>query len=141
MSVVRVFNRQRGHRVDSKRLAALATRAFPHALAVRTRPDVPLAGLDLVEVSIVSDGAIARVHGDFFDDPTPTDVITFDHGEILVSADTALENSARFDTSQEDELALYIIHGLLHLAGWEDDENEETVAMSMHQDAILQKVL
>ena len=45
-----------------------------------------------------------------------TDVITFQHGEIFVSVETAQRQAARF----EAEIKLYIVHGLLHLHGFDD---------------------
>lgn len=94
------------------------------------------------ELSLVflTDPALAQLHADFLDDPTITDVITFEGnpalgtaGEICVSADAALRHvrpkgpalnsqlsalntSAAFST----ELTLYVVHGWLHLAGYDD---------------------
>ena len=99
--------------------------------------DAPLLVLPEIEVSVVSDDEIARVHGDFLGDATPTDVITFHHGEILVSADTAARQGAEHGQDIDTELALYVIHGLLHLAGWEDDDPDEQKAMHRVQDEIL----
>ena len=67
----------------------VAADALALCLASRGPGDAPLGELGEIEVSLVSDEDIARVHGEFMDDPTPTDVITFQHGEILVSLDTA----------------------------------------------------
>ena len=53
----------------------------------------PLTVIDSLEVSIVSDAEIAKVHEKFMDDPSPTDVITFDYGEIISSVETALRAS------------------------------------------------
>ena len=49
--------------------------------------------------------------------PGPTDVITFEHGEIIVSATTAERQARREDETLDRELARYIIHGVLHLNG------------------------
>ena len=95
------------------------------------------------ELSLVflTDQALAKIHADFMNDPTATDVITFEGdataglaGEICVSADTA----ARFVGAALDaargrprgtpllqgdfsaELTLYLVHGWLHLAGYDD---------------------
>ena len=60
-------------------------------LCVReSKESSPLKELDSVEISIIDDKQIAKVHGEFMNDPSPTDVITFDYGEILVSAETCL---------------------------------------------------
>ena len=104
-------------------------------------PDSPLTQIDSLEVSIVSDPAIARVHEKFMDDPNPTDVITFDYGEIISSADTALRESNERGVSIERELALYIIHGMLHLAGYRDKTSEEFELITELQEKILTESL
>lgn len=54
--------------------------------------------------------------------PGPTDVITFQHGEIFVSVETAQRQAEAFRTSLNYELRLYLVHGLLHLYGFDDQE-------------------
>jgi probable rRNA maturation factor len=63
---------------------------------------------------------MAELHRRFFQEPGPTDVITFQHGEIVISTETAQSQARRFSTSLEHELRLYIAHGLLHLRGFDD---------------------
>lgn len=101
---------------------------------------VPLALLERVEISVIDDAAIAAVHGEFMDDPTATDVITFHHGEILVSYDTARERAAEIGHETLRELLLYVIHGLLHLNGHDDHETAERQRMHRIQDGILDAV-
>ena len=81
------------------------------------------------ELSIVfmTDAALAQVHADFLDDPTTTDVITFEGnpavgtaGEICVSADTAAAYAKEHGRDFSAELTLYLVHGWLHLAGYDD---------------------
>lgn len=82
------------------------------------------------ELSIVllTDAALARLHDQFLQDPTITDVITFEGdpafgtaGEICVSADAARRQVGRPDQrALSAELMLYIAHGWLHLAGYDD---------------------
>jgi len=67
------------------------------------------------------------LHARFFDDPAPTDVITFPGdlelsaaGEICVCADLAQDYAAQHDGDFARELALYLLHGYLHLAGYDD---------------------
>ena len=104
-----------------------------------------LGGCPAGELSVVflTDPALAKIHADFMDDPTATDVITFEGdpvaslaGEICVSADTAARyvgllegrspdrpRSVRKPTLQDNfaaELTLYVVHGWLHLAGYDD---------------------
>lgn len=114
--------------------------ALPLALEYPAHGGGVLADLEEVEVSIVSDEVIAQVHEDFMDIPGATDVITFEHGEIVISAETAREYGTRYGNSFERELMLYIIHGLLHLAGHEDEDAEERAEMEKIQTRILEQV-
>jgi probable rRNA maturation factor len=91
------------------------------------------------ELSLVflTDDALAKLHADFLYDPRPTDVITFEGdsahgtaGEICVSVDAALRQIAAHGPAQQRrqnvrarfsaELTLYVVHGWLHLAGYDD---------------------
>jgi probable rRNA maturation factor len=80
-----------------------------------------------LSLAFMTDAKLAKLHGDFLDDPTTTDVITFEGqpefgvaGEICVSADTARAYSKTHDRDFSSELTLYIVHGWLHLAGYDD---------------------
>tara|TARA_B100000530_G_scaffold233102_1_gene150989 strand:+ start:910 stop:1350 length:441 start_codon:yes stop_codon:yes gene_type:complete len=111
-------------------------------LCVReSKESAPLKELDSVEISIIDDKQIAKVHGEFMDDPSPTDVITFDYGEILVSAETALSNAEEMQVSLENEVLLYIIHGMLHLGGYLDDSSAGFNEMKSLQEMILDSCL
>lgn len=115
--------------------------ALPLCRAQAKSPEAPLMHLDEIEFSIISDDEMTRVHSEFMDDPTPTDVITFHHGEILVSADTALRQGGEHGQSLDRELALYMIHGLMHLGGWDDHDTEEAAEMARQQEAVLRQVI
>ena len=134
---VTLFNHQRAHKTTPRWIQKLARAALPAIIAAAKTTDAPLLSLAEIEVSIVSDEEIARVHADFLGDPTPTDVITFHHGEILVSADTAARQGAEHGQDVDLELALYVVHGLLHLAGWEDHDPAEQTQMHRLQEGIL----
>jgi probable rRNA maturation factor len=134
---IQLFNHQRTHKVSKRWLEKIAAVALPKCMAAAKSDEPPLLSLEEIEVSIVSDARISKVHADFLGDASPTDVITFHHGEILISADTALRQGADHQQSVDQELALYIVHGLLHLAGWNDEEPEEQAEMHRLQESIL----
>lgn len=138
---VAIYNRQRKHRCDLTWLRDAVNRAVPLCLGHLKSGDAPLSNLAEVEASIVSDRAIARVHADFLDDPTPTDVITFHHGEIIVSADTAAREGPAHGQTFDHELCLYLIHGLMHLAGWDDHDPAEAAEMKRRQESVLAAVV
>ena len=81
------------------------------------------------ELSLVflTDAALAQLHADFLDDPSATDVITFEGdaalglaGEVCVSVDTARGYAKAHQRDFATELTLYVVHGWLHLAGFDD---------------------
>lgn len=138
---LRIYNRQKAHSIPLPWLRKVGKAALPGCFAEIKSADAPLASLPEIEITIVDDADIARVHGDFLDDPTPTDVITFHHGEILISADTAERQGREHGQSVNREVALYLVHGLMHLAGWDDHEADEAREMAERQEKILQAAL
>jgi len=138
---ISVHNRQRKVRVALPWLQRFAPVAFAECLAHPAHGETPLPRLGEVEVTLVSDATIARVHRDFMDIPGATDVITFEHGEIVISAETARLNAAQYGRALDEELALYIVHGLLHLNGYEDKEPAAAARMHRLQERILAECL
>ncbi len=122
----------------SHRSKALATpdepaRALFRALAATGL--FPISPGDL-SIAFVDDRAIARIHDEFMGDPSPTDVITFPGdpemdfaGEIVVSVDRARARAIELGLPFSRELALYLVHGWLHLAGLRDGTGTERKAM------------
>jgi len=108
--------------------AAEVRSAIAAALVHGGRPDLELA------VVFVSDAELARMHGEWLDDPSPTDVIGFDLGadeqageerggpqaELYVSAERARAVARARGGDERRELALYLVHGALHLCGFDD---------------------
>jgi len=131
-----ISNRQRGVPFDRPFIARMALAAHPSCLAALRTDSAPLAGLTVIDVAILSDRKIGRVHREFFDDSSPTDVITFQHGEILLGAGVVAENAKRFGRSADEEAALCVIHGLLHLAGWDDLLATDAKKMAVRQEQI-----
>lgn len=95
---------------------------------------------DEVTIHFVSKEEITKLHGDFFDDPTPTDCISFPIdppgdtksgytilGEIFVCPEVAIDYVDGGDPYRE--ITLYVIHGLLHLMGYDDIEEEDQIIM------------
>jgi len=82
----------------------------------------------VVSVAIVDDPTIAALHDRYLDDPAPTDVLSFvletgpEHleGEVVVSYDTAVARAKQLRVPVTTELLLYVVHGTLHLVGYDD---------------------
>ena len=91
-------------------------------------------------VVLVSDRKISTVHQQFMGIAAATDVITFQHGEIVVSVETAAKQAIEFETDLLQELRLYIAHGFLHLAGYDDHSEDGFREMAKVQNELVAKV-
>lgn len=135
MRPVAVANHHPRLKVDRREVARVIATLDDNHEALATRGSV-LANDGELSLVFLTDAALAQLHEQFLDDPTVTDVITFEGnpslgtaGEICVSVDAALrqlpaQNSARDTESARQafsrELTLYVVHGWLHLAGYDD---------------------
>lgn len=68
----------------------------------------------------VSPTESSRLHLRFSKDPTPADVLAFHHGEIVVCPAVAAELHRMHRLTLQEEVLTYLLHGLLHLAGYRD---------------------
>ena len=134
-------NRQRAVRLDLAWLRRFAPLALEKCREVSDDGKFALKGLDEISVAIVSDRMIARLHVEFMGIPGATDVITFEHGEIVMSAPTAALYAAEHGHRVEQELALYTIHGLLHLNGFDDATSRDAARMQKVQTRVLKECL
>ena len=123
------------------RVRLLTAAALAECEAEGIAPGAPLEALEEIEVSIVSDRAIAGVHRRFMDIAGATDVITFEHGEIVIGAGTAERYAREHGQRLEDEIGLYIIHGILHLNGHDDLTEPAASRMKTAQAAVLRRVV
>lgn len=100
-----------------------------------------------LSIAFITDEIIAQVHEKFMEDSDATDVITFpadSHmnfaGEIIVSVDHALRRSRELSEPFSRELSLYLIHGWLHLAGYDDKTKDDRAAMRVAEQKALEIV-
>jgi len=134
---VTVRNLQRKMPINAVDLEKFAARAVKLCLQVPRKWAMDLEQLREVSVLVVSDRRIASLHRQFMHESGPTDVITFRHGEIFVSAETARRNARRFGNSLLREVRLCIVHGLLHLHGFDDRNETGARKMKILQERIL----
>ncbi len=97
---------------------------------------------DTVGIILVNDRQIARFNENFHKTPGPTDILTFHYpelegGELTISVERAVEHAKRYRTSPGRELALYIVHGILHLHGYDDRTPHQRVRMRAAERRIL----
>lgn len=85
-----------------------------------------------VSIAVVDDPKIHELNRQYLAHDYPTDVLSFVleaqpgelEGEVIVSADTAARMAESFHWTADDELLLYVIHGTLHLVGYDDLDDE-----------------
>lgn len=130
-------HRSRAVDYDQHRVESVVATALPLCLREAVRLPGPLTSLTQIEISVVGRRRMAAIHREFLGIFGATDVITFPYGEILICADVAAERSEEFELSTTDELALYAIHGLLHLAGLDDLTPRDARRMNQTQSRIL----
>jgi probable rRNA maturation factor len=135
-----VRNLQRKRAVNVHDLQQFAQRAAAACLSLPGKTETDLAKLSEVSILIISDQKMAALHRGFMNEAGPTDVITFQHGEIFISADTAQGNAKRFGNSLRSELRLYAVHGLLHLHGFGDHDAASSGKMRAAEKKVLSKV-
>ncbi len=90
-----------------------------------------------LSLAVVDDATSHRLNRQFLSHDYPTDVLSFLlesdagwlEGEVIVSADTAERVSGEYGWETEDELLLYVVHGVLHLVGYDDHAEPERQRM------------
>ena len=137
---IEVRNLQRTVRISRRRLQRFAeiacTLVWKHK-----RPEAEIASVPAISVLIVGDRRMAALHKEFCGFAGPTDVLTFQHGEIVISADTAATQARMFHTNVTAEIQLYMLHGLLHLAGFDDATPSKRRQMHQLQRKLMTTVL
>jgi len=106
--------------------------------------------LSELTISFIDDASIHEVNREYLNHDYPTDIITFDYseknktfieGEILISFDTAIINAKKFKVTPENEYTRLIIHGILHLLGYDDRTAAKKKIMKNKENSLLKLVL
>ena len=103
-----------------------------------------------LSIAVIGATAMATLHQRYLGQSGPTDVLSFDldtnrhrkyiEGEIIVCSDVARRRAAQYSRSLQAaraELALYIVHGILHLIGYDDHAVTANQKMHRREDEIL----
>jgi probable rRNA maturation factor len=138
--IVQVWNAQRRGAVDLAGLRQFARKAFERCLRLPGGKAKVVNDLSELNIVLVSDRRIAELHRRFMNIAGATDVLTFQHGEIVASVETAQRNAARFGCSVDEEIKRYIVHGFLHLLGLNDKTAAERKTMERAQEKILRSM-
>ena len=134
---ISVRNLQRRIPVKLDGLQEFAAKAVRHCLQVRKRKQTDLSKLPRIFVWLISESRMSQLHRQFLGETGSTDILTFQHGEIFISVETAKRHARVFGNSLMREVQLYIVHGLLHLHGFDDRTQSEARKMRRTQEKIL----
>ena len=102
-----------------------------------------------ISLALVTDDKIAEINKRFLDHDGPTDVITFPlsnpkakklEGELVLGANVAQREAADRGHDVHTELCLYVIHGVLHLCGYDDRNAKDKAAMRKKEREYLKKL-
>jgi probable rRNA maturation factor len=135
-----VQNAQRKLPVDLPALQQFASTALDECVREFPARLHLFGALDEIVATIVSDRRIAALHKQFMNIAGPTDVITFEHGEIVMSAEMAARQAKDHGSTTRDELRLYLVHGMLHLLGFDDTTPDAARVMEKTQQTIVERV-
>ncbi len=101
----------------------------------------------IIEIILLSDEDITKVNIEFLGHHYPTDVITFTQekknslsGSVYIGIETVVKNSILHNVSVKNELYRVVIHGMLHLAGYNDLTEEERRVMREKEDYYLEEI-
>jgi probable rRNA maturation factor len=111
--------------------------------------DTGKTGTWAVAVVLTSDTHIQQLHRDFMGIDSPTDVMTFssdpvegelEHGgDIVVSVELAEEQGTEHGLSKDEETEFLVVHGLLHLCGWDDRDDDDRGRMLECQTQLIRR--
>jgi len=93
--------------------------------------------VESLQVNFINSEQILEINKKYLNHHYTTDIITFNYsgdtrnfdGEIFISADDAKENAAKFNVDFNQEILRLITHGILHLAGYDDEQPENKKIM------------
>ncbi|MGB0582175.1 MAG: rRNA maturation RNase YbeY [Limisphaerales bacterium] len=140
-STLSIRNRQKLCAVDAKLLRQIVTRFLKSIESID--------GYELC-LHLVDAPEMAKVNQQFLDHEGSTDVITFDHqedpdsdrlyGELYLCLADTVKQSHQFRTTWQSELTRYAVHGILHLCGYDDLNDEDRKEMKRAENRCLRKL-
>ncbi|MDO4736031.1 MAG: rRNA maturation RNase YbeY [Bacteroidia bacterium] len=110
---------------------------------------VEASGKRVGDINIIfcDDESLLEINKQFLNHNYYTDIITFDYcegvtisGELYISVDTVEANAKEYEVSFRDEMHRVIIHGILHLIGFDDHSEQQTAQMREQEDLALDQL-
>ena len=135
--IVEIANLQKHYRIKTSKIK----RAVKEVLSKEGK-DARLS------IALVDNNEIKKLNEQYFESNEVTDVISFPlsdnknllSGEIIVSVETAVDTAGKRNISIEGEIILYIVHGILHLLGYDDGNKRDARVMHEEESKILREL-
>jgi rRNA maturation RNase YbeY len=101
--------------------------------------------VESLEINFVNVNKIKKINSKYLNHEYSTDIITFNYsdiiekidGEIFISVEDAIENAKKYKVSLNEEMARLIIHGILHLLGFDDINKKDKIMMKRQENKLL----
>ena len=144
MNIV-IANRQRTKKIDARLLKQIVAALFTELNLTEAELGIQLVGAK----------KMAEVNWKFLQHEGSTDVITFDyqksevsgqksvaklHGELFICVDDAVKQAKEFKTSWQSEVVRYVIHGVLHLLGYDDLKSALQRVMKREENRLVRRL-
>jgi len=129
-----VSNLNKKHRID---------KIFVKKIAANILKILKKSSNTKLEIVFLDNRAIRPINKRYKGADRATDVLSFDLGQcgqVLISSEMALKNSRAFKMPLEKELILYVIHGILHLFGYDDEKPKTRSRMVRKQNYIMEMI-
>ncbi len=118
-----------------------------HDLVKRIRDELKFT-IEFVEINFISSEEIIPINKTYLNHNYSTDIITFNYSgenytldsEIFISLDDASENARKYKVSLDEEILRLIIHGFLHLLGFDDKAKEDRRIMKREENKLFNKL-
>jgi probable rRNA maturation factor len=121
----------RGARL-SKTILARALREVSRALRLRSR--------ELLSIAYVGDAEMRKLNASWRGKRTTTDVLAFPHGEIVICIPQARRQARELGHTLEDEIIFLLVHGILHVFGYDHERPKDARRMFPLQTRILKRL-
>jgi len=139
-----IANRQRTKKISTQHLRLITTALLA---------ELKVADADL-GIALVGAKEMARVNWQFLQHEGSTDVITFDHadtaaspkdaprihGELFICVDDAIAQAKQFGSTWQSEVVRYVVHGVLHLLGYDDLQPELRRVMKREENRLVRRL-
>ena len=103
--------------------------------------------IESLEINFTNSEKIREINREYLNHDYSTDILTFNYseevsildGEIIISIDDARNNSKRFKVLFNQEIARLVIHGVLHLIGFDDNNRLNKIKMKRMENKLLNR--